>query len=60
MSHERIFYASKFNSYSLNIIPLLGLLIKKWPLCLTFVKEKLRPEILPILMCTVLLHDRGQ
>jgi hypothetical protein len=35
-------------------------MIEQWPLYLSFVKEKHRPEIIQFLMCTVLLPGRGQ
>jgi len=44
----------------LNVIPLFGIIIEKWTIYLTFVKEKHRPEIIPYLMCSVLLTDGGQ
>jgi len=44
----------------LNVIPLFGIIIEKWPLYLALVKEKHRPEIIQFLLCTVLLPDRGQ
>jgi hypothetical protein len=52
-------YSAGINCDLIKVIPLFGIIIEKWSLYLTFVKEKYRPEI-NILMFIALVPGRGQ